>query len=1242
MKNLSEFTGKYSISKTLRFELIPQGKTLEHIAKNQFLETDAQRKIDYQKIKKIIDKYHQAIISESLQDLTLTGLSEFESLYFKSEKTPADLKSFETLQNSMRKQLVAAFGKNERFKRIFQKDLIQQDLPVWLESIEEKNLVSKFNQFTTYFTGYHKVRKNIYSADAKASSVGFRLIHENLPKFLDNIQVFRKKILAYDELDFLKSESELKVVLKGYTIEELFTIEFFNKTLTQKGIDIYNSVLGGYTTESGKKIQGINELINLFRQKHGLKSKDIPNLKPLFKQILTDRESASFLPDQFLDDQDLFSSVSSFISEVLLLRKEESLPVLLKKSLEKLMDADLTKVYFKAGNNLSNLSQQLFKNWSICSNALDLYYETTINPPAKKRTLKYEADKAKWLKSPFFSVDQLQSALDAYLVNVDDLKPKALTSFFAELLVDESCMLEKLSISSLDLLPLLKEGALSQDPKMRKDEIAKVKVFLDAVMVLTHFVKPLYATETKSVKDFAFYGEFEPLVDQLNLVIPLYNKTRSYLTKKPYSMEKFKLNFDKSTLLNGWDSNVEKANLCVLFVKDGMYYLAIMDRKHNQVFESIPESQKDENKYQKVVYKLLPGPNKLLPKVFFSDRRISYFAPSEKIVANYEKGNHTKGEHFDQKHCHELIDFFKSSINRHEDWKNFDFQFSDTSTYDDISGFYREVENQGYKISFRDVPDSYIDQLVEEGKIYLFQLYNKDFSPYSKGKPNLHTIYWKALFDPQNLQDIVYKLNGQAEIFYREKSITYSDEQLQRGHHAEELKDKFTYPIVKDKRFAFDKFQFHVPITLNFKSNGSPRINLDVLQYLRNNPDIHIIGLDRGERHLLYLTLLDRQGKIKAQYSLNEIIATYQGKDYKKDYHGLLDEKEKGRDQARKNWDTIETIKELKEGYLSQVIHQLATMIVSKNAIVVLEDLNAGFMRGRQKVEKQVYQKFEKMLIDKLNYLVLKEKTATEAGGFLKALQLSNKFESFSAIGKQSGFLFYVPAALTSKIDPSTGFVNFLSLKYESVERSKEILRQFTSIHFNPQKEWMEIDLDFAAIKGARVPENTRSKWRIIATPHMRYRRNKSLNQGKGGQEPVSVNMELQDLLGKYGIPYGAGGNLLTEILNQSDREFFTKLFSSLSCLLSIRHNNGLKGADEKDFILSPVQNPTGEFFYSENATSEMPQNADANGAYHIAMKGKWVLDQLDKANPDELKNVKLAISNQEWLQYMQAKSVEV
>jgi CRISPR-associated protein Cpf1 len=43
------------------------------------------------------------------------------------------------------------------------------------------------------------------------------------------------------------------------------------------------------------------------------------------------------------------------------------------------------------------------------------------------------------------------------------------------------------------------------------------------------------------------------------------------------------------------------------------------------------------------------------------------------------------------------------------------------------------------------------------------------------------------------------------------------------------------------------------------------------------------------------------------------------------------------------------------------------------NAIIVLEDLNGGFKRGRQKIEKSVYQKLELALAKKLGYLVLKD-----------------------------------------------------------------------------------------------------------------------------------------------------------------------------------------------------------------------------------------------------------------------------
>lgn len=54
-------------------------------------------------------------------------------------------------------------------------------------------------------------------------------------------------------------------------------------------------------------------------------------------------------------------------------------------------------------------------------------------------------------------------------------------------------------------------------------------------------------------------------------------------------------------------------------------------------------------------------------------------------------------------------------------------------------------------------------------------------------------------------------------------------------------------------------------------------------------------------------------------------------------------------------------IKDLKEGYLSLVVRQIADMMIKYNAIVVLENLNVGFKRVRGGIaEKAVYQKFEK------------------------------------------------------------------------------------------------------------------------------------------------------------------------------------------------------------------------------------------------------------------------------------------
>ncbi len=674
--------------------------------------------------------------------------------------------------------------------------------------------------------------------------------------------------------------------------------------------------------------------------------------------------------------------------------------------------------------------------------------------------------------------------------------------------------------------------------------------------------------------------------------------------------------------------------------RDGFYYPAIMDKKNNTVFANLPKAKAGDSCFQKMTYKLLPGANKMLPKVFFSKKGVGYYNPSSEILRIRNTASHSKNgapqdgfekADFNLQDCHTLIDFFKASIEKHEDWKHFHFKFSPTSTYEDISGFYREVEQQAYKITFEPVPEAFINKNVDEGRLYLFQIYNKDFSAFSKGKPNLHTMYWKALFDDANLADVVYKLNGKAEVFFRKQSI--EEKNIVRHEAALPIQAKnlltpgkenvFAYELVKDRRFTMDKFQFHVPITMNFKATGGDGINNDVQDFLRDNPDVKIIGLDRGERHLVYLTLIDQQGNILLQQSLNTIaddkhpITT--------DYHKLLNAKEEDRAKSRLEWRAIENIKELKEGYISQVIHRIATLMVEHRAIVVMEDLNFGFKRGRFKVEKQVYQKLEKMLIDKLNYLVLKDAAPGAPGSLMKALQLASEFKGFAKMGKQSGFLFYVPAAYTSKIDPLTGFVDFLKPKYENVEASRAFFNKFDSIRYNPDAGYFEFAFDYSGF-GSKA-EDTRTRWTVCTAGTERFH----YVPAEKKHVQIDVTEKMKELLDAEGIAYQNGADLKDAIGGVESKDFFAKLTKYLSVVLAMRYTAPAEG---RDFILSPVADKNGVFFNSEASDGALPKDADANGAYHIALKGLLVLRQIDNARGEDRPN--LAINNKQWLQFIQ------
>lgn len=1326
-KTIENFCGQengYSVSKTLRFELKPMGKTLENISKGKFLESDKKKSDDYKDVKKIIDNYHRYFIDDVLK------LASFNWEHLAKEikeynKTKSDDTNLISAQQKQREEILKVFNSDKRFKSLTAstpKELFNNLLPEWFEKDNslglKKEAIETFQKFTSYFTGFQDNRKNVYKAEDIPTAVPYRIVNDNFPKFLSNISVFetiQKKCPAV----ITDVENELKDYLGNEKLSDIFTVQSFNKYLcqsgaaNQRGIDFYNQIIGGIVEKDKEQnLRGINQFLNLYWQQHPEFAKENIRIKmnPLFKQILSDRTSLSFKIEAIDSDDELIQAIKDCANNLEEKSKDDGKSIFEKccELFDSINEQDLNEIYINR-KDINNFSRILTGDWAWLQARMNYYAEEKFTTKAEKsRWEKALEDEGENKSKGFYTLAELNDVLKYSSDNIPETNIRIADYFgrryryfyeketgnyipskeLVALSIEEMCDDILVKRKNMD-----KAFETSEKEKLQEDSetVSKIKDYLDSLQELLHRVKPF---KVNGVGESSFYANFDTIYSALKEVISVYNKTRNYLTKKAATPEKYKMNFDCPTLAKGWDANQESSNDAFLMRKEGKYYLGIFNPKNKPKFLEKYEIN-NEDCYEKVIYKQMALPMGLgafVRKCFGTAQKYGWVCP--KNCLNSEGKIIIKDEEA-KENLEAIINCYKDFLDKYEKdgfkYKNYNFNFLDSASYKKLSEFFKDVEPQGYKLSFTNIPVSEIEKMVEDGKLYLFQIYNKDFSPESKGIPNMHTLYWINLFSEENLKDVCLKLNGEAELFYRpvgiknpivhkkdsylvnkltkdEKSIPESIyEEIYKNANgkldklskdAEEYKNTHDvvikvakHDIIKDKHYTVPKFLFHVPITINFKAAGnSYSLNENVRKFLKNNPDVNIIGLDRGERHLIYLSLINQKGKILEQFSFNTV---EQSRNDTKpriiDYHEKLNQREKERDEARKSWQTIGKIAELKEGYLSAVIHKLAQLMIKHNAIIVMEDLNFGFKRGRFHVEKQVYQKFEHMLIDKLNYLVFKDKGLTKAGGVLKGYQLANQFESFQKLGKQSGMLFYVPARYTSKIDPKTGFVNMFNFKdLTNVHKKRDFFSKFESISFDNDTDSFVFTFDYKNFDGKAKEEMFISKWSVYSREKriVYYSKTKSY-------EDVLITEKLKSAFQKVNIDYSNGNDILDSIMeigaelkegekpSKEVADFWDGLLYNFKLILQMRNSNA---RTEEDYIISPVKAPDGTFFDSrEESRNEkvLPKDADANGAYHIALKGLYLLKRFDVADEKSLKKFDMRISNADWFKFVQEKNYE-
>lgn len=1271
MKEIKELTGLYSLTKTIGVELKPVGKTQELIEAKKLIEQDDQRAEDYKIVKDIIDRYHKDFIDKCLNCVKIKkdDLEKYVSL---AENSNRDAEDFDNIKTKMRNQITESFKKNPLFVGLFKKELITNYLPNFV-SEEERVVVNKFSKFTTYFDAFNDNRKNLYSGDAKSGTIAYRLIHENLPMFLDNIASFNKISETGVNKYFSDIENEFTAILYEMHLSDLFQIDYFNNTLTQKKIDNYNYIVGA-----------VNKAVNLYKQQH--KTVRVPLLKTLHKMILSERVTPSWLPERFESDEEMLTAIKETyesLKDVLVGGNDDSLRNLLLN----IDNFDLEHIYIANDSGLTSISQQIFGYYDTYTLAIkdQLQRENPAtkkqreNPATKKQrenpNLNDDCIDKLYKKEGSFSIAYLNRLVDTKEHITINEYYRLLGSYCREEGKRKDDFFKQIDGAYSDMLYLFstEHGEIAQSDS----DTAVVQQLLEAYKGLQRFIKPLLGHGDEADKDNEFDAKLRKVWDELNIITPLYDKVRNWLSRKIYNPEKIKLYFENNgKLLSGWsDSQTEKDN--------GTQYGGYIFRKKNEIGEydfylGISTDAKlfrrdeticyEDGMYERFDYYHLK-PTTLLGKSYIgnygedSNAVLSAFKNAvtklhleKKLVPKDNEKVPTYLKRLKQKYAN-FYQILMNDVNVVDAYKSMKQHILATlaslirvpaaielaaQTDLDIDELIDEIMNlPSESFGYFPVATAAIEEANKREKkpLLLFKMSNKDLSyaaksseglRKSRGTENLHTMYLKALLGmTQNVFSI-----GSGMVFFRHKTKGLAETTAR--HKANEfvanknkLNDKkksiFAYEIVKNKRFTVDKYLFKLSVKLNYSqpNNNKIDVNSEVREIISNGGIKHIIGIDRGERNLLYLSLIDLKGNIVMQKSLNILKDDHNAKGT--DYKGLLTEREGERQDARRNWKKIANIKDLKRGYLSQVVHIISKMLVEYNAIVVLEDLNPGFIRGRQKIERNVYEQFERMLIDKLNFYVDKHKDINEVGGLLHAFQLTSEFKKFKKSEYQNGCLFYIPAWKTSKIDPATGFANLLDTRYTNADKALEFFRKFDAIRYNEEKDWFEFEFDYD--KFTQKAHGTRTKW-ILCThgKRLRFKRNSTRVQ-----EVVVLTDEFKKILGEAGIDIHV--NLKEAICNLEGKKNLEPLMQFMKLLLQLR--NSKAGTDE-DYILSPVADENGIFYDSRSCGEQLPENADANGAYNIARKGLMLIRQIKEAK--ELDKVKFDISNKAWLNFAQQK----
>ena len=1339
MNNSDNFTNLYSLSKTLRFELKPIGKTAETF--KQWIEElnntnedgnlfakDRKIKDAYLVIKPIMDKLHEQFIEKALLD----GAKNIDfSEYFKAYQSKAVK---DDTEKELRKAIGEAFqvagkyfvqeiskaqkdGKEIKTKKdkLYECLTDAKVLNYLIVNVKEfaqasdlgenelKEHLEQFKGFWGYLDGYNTNRENYYATDKEASTaVATRIVHENLPTFCSNALRFEKRKEEYLGIHQFLKDNNRETKIKNEQGEEIeaeviaetiFQIEHFNKCLSQSQIEEYNRIIGNY-----------NFLINLYNQARREETgfKKIDEFETLYKQIGCGKKKSMF--ETLQDDSDVrnFLQKAKDAGDVMFKGSNDAEINILPAFVKFLKECDNWEGIYMSSAAVNKISNLYIANWHSIKDKLKeknacATYDKHREEPIKLRD-------AVELSGLFAVLDTEQSEhfFKASLFKDDETneyrgvldKSLAPSKNLINLLCFDIEQNIKVFLKDSDSIVALEKFKDENNQSGEEDQtINQIRGWFEAATDAMRIVRYFVVRKSK------MKGNLPNVTMEQALSNLLYNDDvqwfkwydiiRNYLTKKPQDDVKenmLKLNFGNPSLLDGWSDGQEKKKAATLLKCDNDLYLCILKTKN--VFDTSKENNPiytTQSNASRLILRNLKFQT-LAGKGFLGEYSISY---GEMGKSNPTKAIQCLQKIIKERYVKKYPLLEKFVVNTYTDKSKFDAEINETL-------------KECYVCEFVPIDWGLVTEKQYNDELFLFKIHCKDYEPKTTGKNDLQTMYWEDVLTDGSK----HQLCAGAEIFMREPVANESPIKHRVGSKMVNKRDKegktipeqiyrkiylyvngkkkdisteaqkyideqkavikdVKHEIIKDKRFYGEtKYMFHCPIKLYYEAKeykepqyAFPEVNAKITDSLQQSENLQFIGIDRGEKHLVYSCTIDKNGKIIKCKHHDIISVTTKDKEgknveHKTDYVQKLEAVAGERIIAKKNWQAQNKIRDLKAGYISHVVHRLVEEIIkdgdiiAPHAYIVLEDLNTEMKRGRQKIEKQVYQNLETALAKKLNFVVDKNVELGELGSVSKALQLTPPISNYQDIEgkKQFGVMLYTRANYTSVTDPATGWRKTIYIKNGKEEDvKKQILEKFNDFGFDGKDYYFE----YTEIHAGHV-------WRLYSGKNgeslPRFQNRKQLQQDKNIWVPEQINVVeiLDQLFANFdkikSFKAQVENGVELKKIDGRNETAWQSLRYALDLIQQIR-NSGVKREDD-NFLYSPVRNENGEHFdtcnHANNGDLSEIVDADANGAYNIARKGlimdahikRWIESgrPMKSAKKDEkTSDLDLFVSDKEW-----------